>query len=154
MSEGDNEIRVVVKDKADNDKIRTCKVKKDTELPHATFKYKYNKEAINLDYDAQILISSVKDRLSGIKNVSYSVGSHSGILTPENNIYTLNINELLLSQEEILHQGENPITITVTDTAGNHLDETFNICVDTVAPEITDTQFEEKVKCFINRSIR
>lgn len=146
LSEGDNEIRVVVKDKADNDKIRTCKVKKDTELPHATFKYKYNKEAINLDYDAQILISSVKDRLSGIKNVSYSVGSHSGILTPENNIYTLNINELLLSQEEILHQGENPITITVTDTAGNHLDETFNICVDTVAPEITDTQFEEKVK--------
>lgn len=146
LSEGDNEIRVVVKDKADNERICPFKVKKDTELPHAIFEFKHNNVDINLDHDAQIRISDVKDRLSGIKNVSYSVGSHSGILTPENNIYTLNINDLLLSQEEILHQGVNALTIMITDKAGNLLDKTFNVCIDTIAPEIADAQFDVKDK--------
>lgn len=146
LSEGDNEIRVVVKDKADNERICPFKVKKDTELPHAIFEFKHNNVDINLDHDAQIRISDVKDRLSGIKNISYSVGSHSGILTPENNIYTLNINDLLLSQEEILHQGVNSLTIMITDKAGNLLDKTFNVCIDTIAPEIADAQFDVKDK--------
>lgn len=146
LSEGENKIEVIVKDKAENERSRTCTVKKDTKVPEAEFEYKYNNIYVNSDYNAQIIIRKVNDGLSGIKNVTYSVGSHSDTLTPKNGIYTLNINDLLLSREAILQQGKNKITFTISDNAGNSLVKNFNICIDTIKPEIGIPKFDETVK--------
>ncbi len=102
-----------------------------------TFKstYDYNGKWMNDDTRAEIPITEIHDKLSGIKQVRYILNEEETVpIEVKKNAVTLNLNKIIKDIEE----GKHELKIEAEDNAGNKAEsKVYQVWVDWTAPKIS-----------------